>query len=67
MPTAIRTARRNDASSIKVEVVCASNGITARRPPEAVDASVPKSTSSGKQDNPPAAHVLIGLVFALQG
>jgi|InofroStandDraft_1065614.scaffolds.fasta_scaffold14589_1 hypothetical protein len=46
MPTVIRAVRRVDASSIKVEVVRIGSGITARRPPVAVDASVPQSTSS---------------------
>ncbi len=46
MPTAIRAVRRADASSIKGEVVRIGSGITARRPPDAVTASEPESTSS---------------------
>ena len=46
MPTVTRAVRRADASSTKEEVVRSGSGITAQRPPDAVDASVPKSTSS---------------------
>ncbi len=46
MPMVNRAVRRADASSSKGEVVRIGSGITARRPPEAVDASGPQSTSS---------------------
>ncbi len=48
MPTVMRAVRREDASSIKAEVVRSGSGTTARRPPVAVDASVPQSTSSSR-------------------
>lgn len=57
MVAVVRTIRRVDAGSIKVEVVRGSGGITTRRPPVAVDASVQESnTTTTRQVDVPAAH-----------